>query len=536
MNIRKLSSKNIYFIVVAAITAMCILGWRLTTDIYADDLFYMHRFTHAEILYDQGPLVKTFSDAIDAIVYHYNWCNCRLANMVCILSMLLPRVMVNVIDAIVGCIFFFMLFKSARINLKQVNMTTAIVGGLMFWLAFPWYNTMSSTAFYMNYAWSSAFSLAVIFFLRKSYKQSKLQLSAVTFLAVLAAWMHEAFGCALIAYTFFVWLLGAKVDKKSRLIIGLGLCVGLFVTVVGSTNSRIDSTLSDAPYVYLKYALTLYASQLWPAYVAIITTIMLRKKIGKQQFSAYRVETIASFSAIAVSCAIAMAVNGRDRVLWPAHLFSTIQTLRCVAALTYKERNYSKIAKFVFGCVVVLYALWGCDLIKWQSKFTSENNELIVSALKVDKPVVYYDLTSDSDVPFYLLGIVNRDWFNYHNFFLAIFTEHGYTMLILPTKYEGVPIDEIQDTGSHRVKGIYPVFYTVNDTTLDHFDAILGEPQSAVTPIDRSLMKFIEPEVRQQFEKSFLPAFYIDGKIIKYYTPIAVGRTVKHRKFVRIEE
>jgi hypothetical protein len=532
----RLKTRNIYFVIVAALTLICLFVWRLVTDIYADDLFYMHKFTQAEILYDQGPLITTFTDAIEDAVYHYTDYNCRLANMICIFSSLIPRWVVNVLDGIVGCVFFLMLFKAARIVLKRVNMTTAVVGTLLFWLAFPWYNTMCSSDFFMNYAWSSAFVLVIVHFLRKSHELSKLQLGAVSFFAVFAAWMHEAFGCALIAYTFFVWLLGAKIDKSSRFIIGLGLCVGLFITMAGSTTSRIDSALTGPFLGYLRYRITTYISQLWPIYVAILTTVLLRKKVGKQQFAVYRVDTIASFVAMAVACGISLAVNSQDRALWPAHLFAVLQTIRCVNALTYKQKDYSKVAKIVFGCATVLYAMWSCELIKWQKKFTDENNGLIAATEKADKPLVYYDLTSASDVPFYLMGIVKHEWYSFYNCFLAIFTEHGYNVLILPTKYEGVPLDEINVPGSQRIKGVYPIFYTINDTTISRFNALLGEPQRAVVPIDRLMMKFTAEQVAEPFDKVKLPSFDVDGKEITLYSPIEVGRTVKYRKFVRIEE
>jgi hypothetical protein len=50
------------------------------------------------------------------------------------------------------------------------------------------------------------------------------------------------------------------------------------------------------------------------------------------------------------------------------------------------------------------------------------------------------------------------------------------------------------------------------------------------------MMKFTAEQVAEPFDKVKLPSFNVDGKEITLYTPIEVGRTVKYRKFVRIEE
>jgi hypothetical protein len=499
----------------------------------------MYKFKmFADKYYERGPLITTFTDAIEDAVYHYKAYNCRLANMICIFSMLIPRWLVNVLDGIVGCVFFLMLFKAARISLKRVNMPTAVVGALLFWLAFPWYDFMASSDFYMNYAWSSAFALVVVYFLRKSHELSKLQLGAVTFFAILAAWIHEAFGCALIAYTFFLWLLGTKIDKRSRLIIGLGLCLGLLVTILGATESRIGNTVTIDRLLCIQYRIPNYISETWPTYVAILMTIFLRKRIGKQRFAAYRAETVGSFVAIAVIYPISFVVCELDRVLWPAQLFATLQIIRCVNALTYKQNGYSKAAKIVFGCAAVLYAMWSCELLKWQKKFTDENTELIEAAQKVDKPVVYYDLTPTSEVPFYLLGIVFHEWNGDINPYLAyhVLGPGHKNILILPKKWEGVPIQDVKEPGSQHIKGAFPTFYTVNDTTEYRFNAILCEPMRAVTPIDRLLMLFTPDEMPEPFARTPLPPFIVDGQEVSVYNPPPIRRIVKYRKFVRIEE
>jgi hypothetical protein len=536
LKMRKLKGINPYFVIVAALTLICLFSWRLVTDIYADDLFYMHKFIPHSIWVARGPLVGTLSDAYQSAIVHFNEFNSRLANIICIFSMLLPRAVVNVIDATIGSAFFFMLFKSGNVRFKTASINTLVVGTALFWMAFPWNEYMSSTDYFMNYAWSSAFVLIVVHFLCKSHEHSKLQLGAVSFFAVFAAWMHEAFGCALIAYTFFVWLLGPKIDKRSRLIIGLGLCVGLILNFIGATDSRIGERVSIFSLFCLQYRISAHLSQAWPTYIAIIMTIVLRRNIGKQQFKDYRVETIACFAAIAVSYLICFTSDRQGRALWPAHLFAVLQTIRCVNALTYKQKGCSKTAQIVFGCAAVLYALWSCELIRWQKKFTEESNGLIAAAQQAEEPLVYYDLTDESVVPFYLMEIVNHRWKGAYNLFLAYHTKCRYIVLILPTKYEGVPLEQLKEPGSQRICGVYPTFYTINDTTEYRFDAMLGEPLRAVNPLNRLLMKFTAEQVPEPFSKAGLTPIVVDGKIISAYHPAEVGRTVKYRKFVRIEE
>jgi hypothetical protein len=536
MKMRKLKGINPYFVIVAALTLICLFGWRLVTDIYADDLIYIHKFVTTSNGCDQGPLVNNLSEAYQSVVVHFHGLNSRLSNIICIFFILLPRTVVNIIDAIVGSVFFFMLFKVVNVRFKTASINTLVVGTALFWMAFPWYENMTSTDFYINYVWSSVFVLLVVYLLRDSHKFSNLQLAAVTFFAMLAVWIHEAFGCALIAYTFFVWLLGAKIDKRSRFIIGLGMCVGLVILSCGYTTHKIGGMGSELVLLSIRYRLSTYLSQLWPLYFSIITTILLRLKVGKQQFKDYRVETIASFVAIIVSCLISIAVCQQARALWPAQLFSVVQTIRCVNALSNRQNGYSRVTKLLFGCAALLYALWIYELVSWQSKFTEESNGLIVAAEKASKPLVYFDITNDEDLPFYLMGMVKHQWQYDYNHFLANHTQNQDGLLILPTKYEGFPLDEVREPGSNRIYGSWPMFYSINDTTINRFDVIVGEPQKAVTPINRLLMMFTDKQVSQPFERVSFSPLIIEGKTVLLYTPIEVGRTVKYRKFVRIEE
>jgi hypothetical protein len=529
---------NTFFVIAMLISLVGIFAWRLATYYYADDLNYMHVALNTEendFWRCLGRPVETLSDVIESSINHYNLVNSRLANIVCIATMTLPRWATNLLDATMAFAMLILLLKAAGVRLRHTGISLTIWAIALFWLAFPWYDNMQSSCFVDNYVWTSTFVLAVIVLFKQPDKLNKCQIAATCLLALAAAWMHEAFGCALIAYSFMTWLLGHKRYRKARFIIGVAMCIGLIIGLAGATTQRIDAYAESANFFEVaRYLITQYVSQSWPTILAIIVTIITRKRLGKYRFKALRVQTIACFVAIAVSYIIAFKVVFTRRAIWNADLFAVVQTLLCLYAITRRKPHTSRAVAIACSCAALLYGLWFCELVKWQNKFANETRDLLAEASKVKDSLMYYDITPNHEVPFYLLGIVNGGWNCeiFRNVILGEYTCHQTGIIILPTAYRGIPLDSLNLGKDTQLKGVWPVVYSENKDI--QAQAMFTTPMPAVTPIDRALMTLLPDTVYAPVSISS-DGFSLERNNKRYYLYIMQGgRTLKHRKFIGI--
>jgi hypothetical protein len=535
------SKRNISktFWAISILTLLGAIAWRLCSYYYLDDVSYMHIapvIDQESFWFGQCPMLHSVSDVFESAVNHYLFVNGRLANMICMLSMLFPRWIVDIADGIMTFLMYVLLMRVTKRSYFHYNPIQTIVGLLYFGLAFTWYSYMQSSDFLINYVWTSVGALFLISQINHSDRLSKVQVALVAVLAVFVNWMHEAFACSLVAYTFILWAIGNKSCRKSRFIIGLGLCIGLVIAVISpGTMCRADGHVGHIKYII--YHAVRCVSELWPLWLSFIATFGLRKKVGAHRFKAYMPLILASYAGAMASLAISLICLILDRGLWPVYLYVSIPIMAYVDAVVKPKKVEPRWMKIVLALAVCAYAAWFVQLTRWQWRFSNERKDVHQLLIHSTSPIVYYDLTSDNDVPSYLLGIVFHEGYSFgggmDKYAVDFFGRPG--MIVLPTKYKGVPLRDLKIAGNTKFCGNWPYLYSYDDSCTEA-NVTVGRPGACVTILNRMIMALGADTVSHPLRFEQMPIKDFEGNTIYVHYREAMGRSIYGREFLRIDK
>ena len=550
-------SQNKFLLLTLLVTFAGILGWRLGTFPFIDDVVYLHvapdeRVGWFDIL-DYKP-VETFADACKSVKNHRIYAsNGRLANVYCIFIQMLPRYAVNIIDAVMMFAFFVMILKVAGLNFSRLRARIVVLAVFAFWFVFPWYNYMGSTCYIDNYVLTSLLLLALIYKCQHINRSSKKAYVATLILSFFTGCWHEGITCSVIAYLFFIWLLDRRYRNKKLFIVGVVLFIGWLFSLTPSTLNCIGPNEHLFQGSFIRQYLFRYIYQSSPAYIALIFTVILRVRLGKRRFGLFVPRTVGAFAAMVVCFIIALKSCMLDRTLWALDLFAIIQVLMCVnAMLSYRKRPRTVVTRIglvalsVLVALLVLYGAWVADLIKWQFRMYNQEKNLIAAFKKSGGPVAYCDLINNFEIPFYLMGIPNYHLIDtdYARIPFAKHYVHSNSIIILPTRYEGVPLDSVKAPGDTKMLGAYPMFFS-EDSLLSTpgvycrygVHARFTEPLAGSDPVSRLSMYINKVDTADIYFWTYTKdPICVDGKKYYYYrltteTLDQTPRRMKYRRF-----
>jgi hypothetical protein len=447
---------------------------------------------------------------------------------------------VNIVDGVMIFLMYVLLMRVTKRSYFHYNPLQTFVGLLYFGLAFQWYDCMQSSDFLMNYVWPSVGSLFVINQYNRSSKLSKWQLALVSIVSVFVAWMHESFGSSLLAYSFVLLMLGDKRCRKSRTVILLGLSLGLAITVFSpGTLTRADGAVGTN-LQYIIYKATRLISELWPLWLSVLLTLYMRKKIGSKRFRSYIPLIAAIYAGAFAGTFISVMCLMFDRALWPVCLYSGISVMVSVDALQKPKKLGLKWLKMISAIAVCAYAAWFVQLARWQWRFSNEEKDVHQLIMHSTVPIVYYDLTDDYDVPAYLMSIVTHEGYQFGVEFNVIAIDYfGHLgMIVLPTKYRGVPLRDIKFNGNSNICGVWPFLYSYDNIGGEEYEPVkmtFGGPCACVSPLNRILMLFSADTVVHEYKVHKMPTKDFEGSVVNVCVPERMGRLNFGRKVLRID-
>lgn len=390
----KYTSVTVLFI---AVTGIVMALWQWLAYPILDDLPYSREVTEADFWTCSGRLIDSLDGLWSSCCDHYAMVNSRLANILAFWALQLPDCVSGVLCGLAGMGMLWGLLKAGG----KISGSNAVVAVVLMWLAFPWYDGMSSLDFYINYVWSSAIVLVMFAWMSDVRMCRAWQLAALFSVAVCAGWMHEGIAVCAIGYTFFQSL-EERFRRKATLWVLAGLLVGFAIGISGATMSRAAQAMSEdtASVGVLRWCRSML-SQFWPLWVALLmlAVMMVRRRKGAR--TEILTKILAPAGGLAASVAMAAVLGVLNRAAWGVQLASVILIMRLCSLM----RPEFRLPKFVQYAALAVYGLWGVDLLAWQLVF-SEEERVMAEQAQVGKDVIIADLTPEQDVPFYLMGMM----------------------------------------------------------------------------------------------------------------------------------
>ena len=172
-----------------------------------------------------------------------------------------------------------------------------------------------------------------------------------------------------------------------------------------------------------------------------------------------------------------------------------------------------------------------------------QRNDLIALFQEKGGPIAYYDLIDNFEIPFYLMGIPNFTLTD-SDFVREQFAKHYVgcpSVLILPARYEGMPLDSVKAPSDTKMLGACPMFFS-EDSLLSKpgvycqygVHARFTEPLAGADPISRLLMYVNKVDTAAiYFSINKSTPLCVDGKTYYPYrlTIDTSARRMRNRKF-----
>ena len=385
--------QGFFYYALPALTAIGVAAWQACTFPVLDDLVYQHSVIPADYWYCGGELISTPGQLWEAIWTHYAYVNSRLANLIALVLMQLPR---QLCGCLTGLMTAFMLMGLVRLSGRRTEGGMA-AATLLMWTAFPWYNGMASIDYVVNYVWASAMALWAV-----AAITSRGRLWWWAALGVAAGWMHEGVAAAAIGYTAGYMIMRRGADRRS-LIIMVALLAGFALNLCGATTTRALRAFAGEEAASLRTPMAQWLrsmlSQFWPLWLGMcLAAIAIIRKRTKLR------ALLPAIGMTAASFVLALAVGGLNRTAWGVQLGSIILILQSMPAIGSRTRRFFIPAVSV---ATVVYILWLTSLVGWQIKFSSEERALAAEAAE-GADTLRTAMTPANEVPFYLMGMISH--------------------------------------------------------------------------------------------------------------------------------
>ncbi|MCM1068068.1 MAG: hypothetical protein NC418_10905 [Muribaculaceae bacterium] len=387
-----------YLTVTSLLTAMFTLMYYLQPPMMDDRWFLddMAAFTSA-------PSWATFiQSAKSSFLYHFYEDNGRIPNLICAALLAGPKWLSALLPGLsVGASIYLgaKLLGAWRRNLPVFALWTA---GFIFLP--PWYDSMTQTAFGLNYVVSSAIICGCMYIM---LTRQRFNLAAAIALAFLAGAWHEANAILIAGSTVALLLCFPAYRTRSSAAWLVGALLALvYMASVPATSLRVGGMLDTYKMIHLNIGFMqgapfyAYAAALVVALFASIKSKKVRERIVTPEGAAIAGAALAGW--MLWRCFLT-----GYRTAWPMLLLTAAGIAWMAGALIsdIERRKWAKVAAYI-----ILLAGVGQPALTlpWFFRFRSEVNRAneMVEA-NPDTETFFYDFTTESTAPLYTLNRPN---------------------------------------------------------------------------------------------------------------------------------
>lgn len=525
--------KTAGIIVVAMAVAVAV--WRFACMPYMDDFAYMHKVLatcDSDFWGIVGGRISGFEDAVESIVNHWLFINGRLANLLMILSVVMPQWLVNLSHGVaVGAMIWLVMLCSGT---KPLPWTVAAIS-LVMWKWFPWSDFMMSSDFMFNYPWACVAMLGYAYLFLNVCGRRFSTPGAIA-VAFAAGWMHEGFSIPLCCASAVVIFFSEKDKRKQRLLMFVALVAGTALCVFApSTLMRVDRTIGELSHNYPTFILKTLLG-IYPIYIYLIVAGIVMLRCGCRHIFAELLRDMFWLIVLVVNVVIVVVIQVGSRGLWAADA----ALLVAVVGLLYRNFDWCRKPHYIAtGCLMTIAALFITELIRWQNKIGEEQREIISRLESTRQPFIYMDVTQDSDLPWWTLGIPH-DYVNAAG--TGLYIAHSLTqcninqtLLVAPARFEDKIFNQWDKIpGNNLFRGEYPVIYAPDSIPEMRLRLTLGEAEPALSPPALLLQNIMgASDCEAEIDNIFRCVTAQGDTIYRYY--LNVGRDGRYRDVTRID-
>ena len=535
----KIQAKNGYVMsmVLLLLIAIASIAWMYCGVEWFDDLQYKRMPGEGiDFWLSEGPLITTFSQACEAVPYHFTVGSTRLPNLIQVFFNLVSPIIVDVLHGLMIAIFMYMVVVVSGGRKAMRSFGFVGVAVLSVWVLLPWYDHMLPSVCQLNYVWVSVACLLFIRLFESDDMLPQRWKPLQWVVAILAGLMHEGFTFPIMAGALLVMVVD-KQDRRRRAIMTLLMAIGaiaLFLTP--GMFSRLDAQVKPQTLGHFISAINVSVLQLISVYILIAVTAFTAWKRGRQYIKNFYRQNLMYIVIMIVGYALAIVSVSVRRGLWFVELASIILILKLLVDTFEWWRRPNILLGIVTGLAAVV-SISGVAV--WQSKFSKEVKEVCRQVEASGRPIAFVDLVDPGNAPWWTFNIAQSMASNGgNNAYCRHFGHVDYEcILILPSRYKDKPTSQWDKLpGDAGAMGQFPYIVTTKPTG-GLLQLTFGHHQPAASPLDRVISKLTTEEI----DKGMVPAHYwtfvLDsGDTIYCHNINLLGHAKRHRELLSIDE
>lgn len=535
----KISTQKVYVLsmVLLMLIAVASIAWMYNGVDWFDDMQYKRMPGDGiDFWLSEGPLITTFSQACEAVPYHFTVGSTRLPNLIQVFFNLVSPIIVDVLHGLMIAIFMYVVVVVSGGRKSMHSFGFVGVAVLSVWVLLPWYDHMLPSVCQLNYVWVSVACLLFIRLFESDDMLPQRWKPLQWVVAILAGLMHEGFTFPIMAGALLVMVVD-KQDRRRRAIMTLLMAIGaiaLFLTP--GMFSRLDAQVKPQTLGHFISAINVSVLQLISVYILIAVTAFTAWKRGRQYIKNFYRQNLMYIVIMIVGYALAIVSVSVRRGLWFVELASIILILKLLVDTFEWWRRPNILLGIVTGLAAVV-SISGVAV--WQSKFSKEVKEVCRQVEASGRPIAFVDLVDPGNAPWWTLNVAQSMASNGgNNAYCRHFGHVDYEcILILPSIYKDKPTSQWDKLpGDAGAMGQFPYIVTTKPTG-GHLQLTFGHHQPAASPLDRVISKLTTEEIDRGMVPAHYWTFVLDsGDTIYCHNINLLGHAKRHREILSIDK
>ena len=425
-----------YVIFLIVVVSLISFVTALFTNYSNDDYYYLGLFSGENATYD------SWASYPASVYLHWMNLNGRAINFVCELFSLVPRWVFALFSGLMTAWMLVMVIK--MMGFRSVSILGPVSVMAFCLICLPWWNGMSSYAYFMNYVWVTPFVFWYIRFLRPEVHLTWLGVILLVPVGIVAGTLHEAMTMPLLC-GFIAWFI--MNDAWRTINLKLGIMLGsfalgvLFVFCAPGAWYRLGHPYADVPPLLLN----LVVSE--PLAIAVVIYIcgaaMLRS--GRREIMRLARTPMAVFVVAMVASMCFSAVGGIiGRGGWYAEIFALIVICRWLnEKRAILNHNLAGVLTALLSVLMVSYM---AVVAYWQVRFYGEVKEMTALYKASPDGVIFMDYTHDNVCPpGRALGVDEPIRFSNKLVFAEYYSRDRHYPIILPEAARDLDFKTLKD-------------------------------------------------------------------------------------------